>query len=76
MPHYRLYCCDPSGHVLRPATVLECETDDAAMAAAAHNRSVEWSIEVWDGARLVGRHARLEGLEQKSAPSQDQRADA
>ena len=53
MAHYRLYFLNEGGTSWR-AVDLDCADDAAAMHEAGKHLS-EWSLELWQGARMVGR---------------------
>ena len=53
MAHYRLYFLNEGGSIWR-AVDLDCADDAAAMHEAGKHLS-EWSLELWQGARMVGR---------------------
>jgi hypothetical protein len=54
MPHYRLYLLDSDNRVFH-GTDVECFDDDAAFLAARAEIDDTSVIEVWSGARRVGR---------------------
>lgn len=55
MGHYRLYFLDERGRIEKPLD-LECETDQQALTLAREHRH-QHEVELWQGARLVGRVA-------------------
>lgn len=54
MPEYRLYFIDVTRGITKPATVIDCPTDEDAVAVAEGHRA-EHILEIWDGKRLVAR---------------------
>ncbi len=55
MPHYRAYTLDRNGRIRAPHN-LDCPTDaDALEYAADLSGEKEASVEVWQGARRIGR---------------------
>jgi hypothetical protein len=56
----RFYWIDQSGRIKHPAEEVECADDSDAFAQAAEKAAAGqegWSIEVWDGARFIGKIA-------------------
>jgi hypothetical protein len=54
MAEYRAYPIDRAGHVAAPPTVITAEDDETALAQA--RQMVDGKdLEIWSGARLVGR---------------------
>jgi hypothetical protein len=54
MPHYRIYVTTTDGHVTAPATVIECDDDQEAIAKA--ERFINGrAVELWEGARFIVR---------------------
>ena len=54
MPTYRIYVLEKDDHIQRPATVIDCPDDSAAIENAKALPDGQ-AIEVWDHARLVAR---------------------
>jgi len=57
MTLYRLYFLDRDGRI-RSAENVECPSDAAALTVAVKRESPDLLVEVWDGARAVGRMDR------------------
>jgi hypothetical protein len=53
MPPYRIYVTDEAGHIIAPATVVECADDAEAIAQATALRVGAKVVEIWDGNRQV-----------------------
>jgi hypothetical protein len=54
MPHYRIYTVDIDGHISGPPSVESCGDDDEANRRAKDLLNGS-DVELWDGARFVGR---------------------
>jgi hypothetical protein len=54
MPYCRIYSVDREGHISRPPSVVTCEDDGEATQQAKHLPK-DSDVELWDGARFVGR---------------------
>ncbi|WP_152620966.1 hypothetical protein [Bradyrhizobium japonicum] len=54
MAIYRIYRMDQDGHVAGPADFVDCADDQKALVAALQYVD-GMDIEVWDGARCVGK---------------------
>ena len=54
MTLYRLYFVDSDGHI-HSAEDVECPSDRTALTVAATLLSAQPVVEVWEGARVVGR---------------------
>jgi hypothetical protein len=52
MPEYRIYRLDQAGHIVAPPDVVDCETDEEAVATA-QTRLDGLDLEVWQEARRV-----------------------
>jgi hypothetical protein len=52
MHDYRIFFLNDKGHVARPATIVECPDDEAALAQAQQFINGR-AVEVWERARLV-----------------------
>jgi hypothetical protein len=61
MPHYRIYVTTTDGHVTAPATVIECDDDQEAIAKAERYINGR-AVELWEGARFIVRFSSWEGL--------------
>lgn len=54
MPYYRMYRVDADGHILGPAQIVSCDSDEEIIRkATAEANGVD--LEVWEHARLVAR---------------------
>lgn len=53
MRHYRLFFFDSAGHITQPATLIEAETDEEAIAAS--HEAGHGAMELWQRQRLVHR---------------------
>ena len=51
---YRLYVLDRDGHVKEAPQIIECKDDDEAIQRARQSLAGK-PIEIWDGARIVGK---------------------
>jgi hypothetical protein len=54
MTVYRIYTLDPEDHVTGPPQIIVCTDDQEAMRQARQRLDAK-PIEVWDGAKRVGR---------------------
>lgn len=54
MPAYRIYVIDGQNHVLAPPNVVECNTDDEALAQASQLVDGH-DVELWQDNRLIAR---------------------
>jgi hypothetical protein len=66
----RFYWIDSNGHIRRPAEEVECENDDDARAKLAEKLMggpLSWSVEVWDGARLIAKGMSIPGASDTQA---------
>ena len=54
MPHYRIFSTSRDGHILGPATIVECADDEEAIAQATQLTNGK-SVELWEGARFIVR---------------------
>jgi hypothetical protein len=54
MPHYRIYTVDIDGYISGPPSVVTCGDDDEATRRAKDLLNGS-DVELWDGARFVGR---------------------
>lgn len=54
VPAYRIYILDKEGHIAAPSIDVDCENDDEALAAA-RKHLIQQPVEVWLGARRIGR---------------------
>jgi len=55
---YRVYFVDCDGHI-QSAENVECASDAAALMAAVNLDTTQPVVEVWEGARVVGRMDRV-----------------
>jgi hypothetical protein len=54
MTDYRVYLLTEAGHLVGLPQVISCNSDEEAMKHAAPMVD-EFAVELWDGARIVGR---------------------
>jgi hypothetical protein len=54
MPTYRVYVVSTDDHIKEPAHLLECADDQEAIGQAVQYITNNHTVELWQGARLVG----------------------